>query len=110
MEQEWFVALLTVYAWVVQAAGGFSTVAQQLGFRSRRRPVGYWEDEVNLDMELEWFVAAHWTEHREAHSGDLYYYSSLTGEASVPLLPGEAVTRWAGLRLRLRTHRRPGAS
>ena len=55
-------------------------MAQQLGFRSRRRPVGYWEDIVNLDMELNWFVAAHWTEHNEGDGGDFYFYNSLTGQ------------------------------
>jgi hypothetical protein len=33
----------------VEAAGGFLAVAQMLGLRSRRRPVGYWENLDNLD-------------------------------------------------------------
>lgn len=60
-----------------QAAGGFSSVAQQLGFQSRRRPVGYWEDKTNLDLELEWFVSANWTEHMEPDSGDVYFYNAV---------------------------------
>lgn len=45
---------------LIIAAGGFLDVATTLGFRSARRPPGYWENESNLDRELSMFVAAHW--------------------------------------------------
>lgn len=33
----------------INAAGGFLAVAQTLGLRSKRRPIGYWENLDNLD-------------------------------------------------------------
>lgn len=33
----------------VRAAGGSLAVAQRLGLRSRRRPVGFWDSTDNLD-------------------------------------------------------------
>ena len=46
----------------IAAVGGFLEVAQALGYRSVRRPPGYWEDEAVLDRELSLFVAANWLE------------------------------------------------
>lgn len=45
---------------LIMDAGGFLDVAFSLGYRSARRPPGYWENEVNLDRELSMFVAANW--------------------------------------------------
>lgn len=33
----------------IMSAGGFSSVAQRLGLRTRRRPNGFWEDLGNVD-------------------------------------------------------------
>ncbi len=33
----------------INAAGGFLAVAQALGLRSKRRPIGYWDNLDNLD-------------------------------------------------------------
>jgi len=59
----------------IVAAGGFSAVAQQLNFRTRRRPVGYWDDQSCLDFELEGFVAASWTEHVDTDHTSYFYNS-----------------------------------
>ena len=40
--------------------GGFLDVAQCLGYRGRRKPPGYWEDEEVLDRELSLFVGQGW--------------------------------------------------
>ena len=40
--------------------GGFLDVAQCLGYRGRRKPPGYWEDEEVLDRELSLFVGSGW--------------------------------------------------
>ena len=40
--------------------GGFLDVAQCLGYRGRRKPPGYWEDEEVLDRELSLFVGRGW--------------------------------------------------
>jgi hypothetical protein len=50
---------------VIQSAGGFIEVAQDLGFKPVRRPPGYWEDEEALDRELSLFVAANWVRFEE---------------------------------------------
>lgn len=56
---------------VIQSAGGFIEVAQELGLRSVRRPPGYWEDEDALDRELSLFVAANWVRFEEGPSEEL---------------------------------------
>jgi len=68
---------------MVTRAGGFLDVAAQLGFRARRRPPGYWEDEAALEAELAYFVAAHWVvfENPEvslSRSDDRYWYNQVT--------------------------------
>lgn len=45
---------------LVQENGGFLDVAQCLGYRGRRKPPGYWEDEEVLDRELSLFVGSGW--------------------------------------------------
>ena len=50
---------------LIQSAGGFIEVAQDLGFKPIRRPPGYWEDEEALDRELSLFVAANWVRFEE---------------------------------------------
>ena len=52
-------------------------MAQQLGFRSRRRPTGYWENEEHLDREITQFVAAHWTQMEHPESGETYWYNQV---------------------------------
>ena len=52
-------------------------VAQQLGFRSRRRPVGYWDNEDNLDREIAQFVAANWTHMETSQPGSSYWYNQV---------------------------------
>ena len=50
---------------LIQVCGGFIEVAQELGFKSVRRPPGYWEDEAAMDRELSLFVAANWVRFEE---------------------------------------------
>ena len=59
-------------------------VAQQLGWRSRRRPTGYWESEEHLDHEIAQFVAAHWSRMEHPDSGETYGYN----QVRVNLTPG----------------------
>ena len=62
---------------LVIEAGGFLEVAQYLGYRSVRRPPGYWEDEVVLDRELSLFVGANWIKLQalgEDQGDDSYYW------------------------------------
>lgn len=68
---------------MVTRAGGFLDVAAQLGFRARRRPPGYWEDEAALEAELAYFVAAHWVvfenpEASRSRTEDRYWYNQVT--------------------------------
>ena len=52
-------------------------VAQQLGFRSRRRPAGYWDNEDNLDREIAQFVAANWTHMEHSQPASSYWYNQV---------------------------------
>eukprot|EP00898_Chlorokybus_atmophyticus_P002967 jgi/Chlat1/3671/Chrsp24S03843 len=61
----------------IKAAGGFTSVAQALGFRGPRRPRGYWDDLENLDEEINLFVAANWTMHTIEDTGEVYYYNAI---------------------------------
>ena len=45
---------------LILECGGFLEVAACLGWRGRRKPVGYWEDEEVLDRELSLFVGGGW--------------------------------------------------
>lgn len=54
----------------IASAGGFLEVAQALGYRSVRKPPGYWEDEDALDRELSLFVAANWIQFEDDSEGD----------------------------------------
>ena len=56
-------------------------VAQQLGFRSRRRPAGYWDNEDNLDREIAQFVAANWTQMEHPQSEESYWYNQVSDRA-----------------------------
>ncbi|KAL2622883.1 hypothetical protein R1flu_003088 [Riccia fluitans] len=66
----------------IMAAGGFLSVAQALRLRSRRRPVGFWEDLRNLDAEIEWFVSGCWVVQRSPETGEDLYYNQVTNEYS----------------------------
>lgn len=57
-------------------------VAQELGLRSLRRPVGYWDDITNLDIELSNFVAAHWSTLMDPDDMEEYYYNQITGRTT----------------------------
>ena len=59
-------------------------VAQQLGFRSRRRPAGYWDNEDNLDREIAQFVAANWTQMEHPQSEESYWYNQVPAQAPLP--------------------------
>lgn len=64
-------------------AGGFLEVAQYLGYRSVRRPPGYWEDEVVLDRELSLFVGANWIKLQALGEGEEdgdshYWFNTVT--------------------------------
>lgn len=91
----------------ITACGGFLSVAQELGLRTRRRPTGYWEDLNNLSTELDWFIAASWTIHVEPDAQDEYFYNSVTEEISWekpdPLsdLPSDDEQRWMPTRSKL---------
>lgn len=78
---------------MINEAGGFIDVAAQLGFRAKRKPPGYWEDESALDTELAYFVAAHWAKFLDREEGTgyeaFYWYNQITGrvaweEPSIP--------------------------
>ena len=56
-------------------------VAQQLGFRSRRRPAGYWDNEDNLDREIAQFVAANWTQMEHPLSEGSYWYNQVAAQS-----------------------------
>ncbi len=56
-------------------------VAQQLGFRSRRRPAGYWDNEDNLDREIAQFVAANWTQMEHPQSEGSYWYNQVSAQS-----------------------------
>ncbi|KAG6550698.1 hypothetical protein Mapa_007795 [Marchantia paleacea] len=66
----------------IMAAGGFLSVAQALGLRSRRRPVGFWEDLRNLDAEIEWFVSGCWVIQQSPETGEDIYYNHATSQYS----------------------------
>ena len=61
-------------------------VAQQLGFRSRRRPAGYWDNEDNLDREIAQFVAANWTQMEHPQSEGSYWYNQVSAWSLLSLL------------------------
>ncbi len=42
-------------------------------------PVGYWENDDNLDRELGFFVAAFWVELPHPDTGRPYYYNQVSG-------------------------------
>jgi hypothetical protein len=74
---------------LIQRAGGFLDVAQCLGYRSVRKPPGYWEDETALDRELSLFVGAHWVKFHamdedeedqvdDEHAGSYYWFNTVT--------------------------------
>lgn len=65
---------------MIVAAGGFSSVAQDLRFRTKRRPVGFWEDLQNLDSEIETFLGESWSEETNSDTGKTYYVNLITGE------------------------------
>lgn len=65
---------------MIVAAGGFSSVAQDLRLRTKRRPVGFWEDLQNLDMEIEAFLEESWREEEDAETGKTYYVNLITNE------------------------------
>lgn len=65
---------------MIVAAGGFSSVAQDLRFRTKRRPVGFWEDLRNLDSEIEAFLGESWSEEQDAETGMTYYINLITNE------------------------------
>ncbi|XP_024374746.1 uncharacterized protein [Physcomitrium patens] len=66
---------------MIMDAGGFSSVAQDLRLRTKRRPVGYWEDLQNLDSEIEAFLAESWREEQNPETaGKTYYVNLVTRE------------------------------
>ena len=73
----------TVYEAIMRSAVVVTTlnlavqVAQQLGFRSRRRPAGYWDNEDNLDREIAQFVAANWTQMEHPQPEENYWYNQV---------------------------------
>ncbi|KAK9813221.1 hypothetical protein WJX72_010952 [[Myrmecia] bisecta] len=64
----------------IQQAGGFLEVATLLGLRSRRRPIGYWDNADNLDQEMSHFVMAHWTQLTDPATDQVYYYNQVTAK------------------------------
>lgn len=69
---------------MIESAGGFLEVAQSLGYKSTRRPPGYWEDSEALDRELSLFVAANWVQFEEGSSGNHDNDSNLLREKDQP--------------------------
>ncbi|KAG0600498.1 hypothetical protein M758_11G039200 [Ceratodon purpureus] len=65
---------------MIVAAGGFSSVAQDLRLRTKRRPVGFWEDLQNLDSEIEAFLGESWYEEEDPETGKTYYTNIITNE------------------------------
>eukprot|EP00899_Mesostigma_viride_P025286 jgi/Mesvir1/5942/Mv00706-RA.2 len=63
---------------MIKFAGGFSSVAQTLGLRWKRRPAGYWDDLENVEREIDMFVRACWTEHVEDETGEKYFFNTAT--------------------------------
>lgn len=71
---------------LVIQAGGFLEVAQYLGYKSVRRPPGYWEDDIVLDRELSLFVGASWVKLQAIDEDDSsddeqyshYWYNTVT--------------------------------
>ncbi|GBG81797.1 hypothetical protein CBR_g33977 [Chara braunii] len=68
----------------IAMAGGFPAVAQALNLRSRRRPIGFWEDLQNLDAEIEWFIAQSWKKQKMnvSSSVKVWYYNTITKAVS----------------------------
>eukprot|EP00884_Botryococcus_braunii_P016015 jgi/Botrbrau1/3097/Bobra.0070s0082.2 len=66
---------------MVVRAGGFPAVANTLGLRSRRRPVGYWENLDNLDQELTEFISQAWRRY-ENEEGIPYFYNHVSGQVA----------------------------
>lgn len=93
----------------VDRAGGFAAVALAVGLRSRRRPVGYWDNMDNLDAELGLFVAAHWVElaadggATAARRGGRYFYNVATRRVKwdAPIAPAELAVDDAGTTVRV---------
>ena len=58
--------------------------------------MGYWEDDHNLEMELQWFVNANWTELTQPETNDVYFYNLVSKAASYAsfLSTSSRVTRY----------------
>ena len=62
-------------------------MAQQLGFRSRRRPAGYWDSEDRLDHEIAQFVAANWSQMQHPETDEIYWYNQVSASSRRTLHP-----------------------
>ncbi|XP_057832968.2 uncharacterized protein LOC131043756 isoform X1 [Cryptomeria japonica] len=66
----------------INAAGGIIYVAEALNMHAGRRPAGYWENLMRVDMEIECFIWECWTKKFDIQTEKYYYWNPVTDVVS----------------------------
>ncbi|GAQ86131.1 hypothetical protein KFL_002720045 [Klebsormidium nitens] len=61
----------------IELVGGFAAATNALGLSRQKRPIGFWENKLHLDAEIELFNYSRWTKRTNSETGEVYWVNLL---------------------------------